>query len=231
MVSRISIKNITLEELYLDKLPRETRRAFLYCAELKFLSKGQWYLAGGTALALQMGHRQSVDLDFFTPSTKFREFAFERELIATGKWTTSLRQRGTIYGTLMKAKMSFIAYPFFQPSIERIGVGNIRMLGQQDIAAMKIIAVSQRGRKRDFVDLYWYCANRETLSQVIVRAIKGYPGQEQNMVHILKSLIYFDDADQDPMPKIFFDASWREIRGYFKREIPKIAKEFLGLRS
>ena len=230
MVSRVSVKNTKPEELHVDKLPLETRRTFLYSTELEFLSK-DWYLAGGTALALQVGHRQSVDLDFFTPRLNFRELAFERNLLATGKWTTSFREKGTIYGMLGKAKMSFIAYPFFQPSPRRIRVGNIRMLVSEDIAAMKIIAISQRGRKRDFVDAYWYCVHREPLARVIERALHGYPGQEHNMGHILKSLVYFDDADQDPMPKIFFKTTWPEIKKYFKREVPRLTKEFLGLRS
>ena len=71
MVARIPIKKVNRESLYLDRLPRNTRKAFLYCAELKFLARGDWYLAGGTALALQIGHRQSVGLDFFTPRFQF----------------------------------------------------------------------------------------------------------------------------------------------------------------
>lgn len=104
------------------------------------------------------------------------------------------------------------------------------MILPSDIAAMKIIAISQRGRKRDFVDLYWRCINREPVSKTIIRAIEGYPSQKNNVNHILRSLVYFDDADQDPMPKIFFKATWREIKEYFRREIPRITKEFLKLQ-
>lgn len=154
----------------------------------------------------------------------------ERNLLATGKWTTSLRQRGTIYGTLLEAKMSFIAYPFFHPVLERIRVANIKILASEEIAAMKIIAISQRGRKRDFVDLYWHCNNREPLSRTITRAINGYPNQKHNINHILRSIVYFEDAEQDPMPKIFFKATWSEVKKYFRREVPRITKEFLGLQ-
>lgn len=230
MVSHLSVKNKSLEEFHIDKLPRVTRKAFLYCVEhLNFLADSNWYLAGGTALALQAGHRQSVDLDFFLPEADFRATDLERKLMATGEWTTSFRQEGTIYGILAGAKVSFIAYPFFKPLSEQIRCGKVLLLPPSDIAAMKIIAISQRGRKRDFVDLYWYCKNKQPLFEVIQRAVKGYPGQEHNINHILRSLVYFTDAEQDPMPKIFFKATWREIKKYFEREVPRITKEFLGL--
>lgn len=230
MVSDASIKKIKPKDFYIDKLPAATRRAFLYCTKLRFLSRSSWYLAGGTALALQVGHRQSVDLDFFTPQKSFRGTAFERQLFATGQWVTSFRQEGTIYGVLLKTRISLIAYPFFIPSLPKIHYGNVKILASGDIAAMKIVAISQRGRKRDFVDLYWYCLNREPLYEVIKRAMKQYPGQEHNVNHILRSLVYFDDADQDPMPKIFFKATWREIKKFFQREVPKITRDFLGLK-
>lgn len=230
MATRISIEKVQKDELFLNILPKETRIAFLYCTKhLNFLNS-KWYLAGGTALAFQVGHRQSVDLDFFLPQSAFQDASLERSLFATGNWNTSFRQKGTLYGSLLNAKVSFIAYPFFQASPKRKALGFIRILLPDDIAVMKIIAISQRGRKRDFVDLYWYAKNKEPVSNVITRAIHQYPGQEDNLHHILKSLVYFEDAEEDPMPKLFFEASWKEIKEYFKKEIPRVTKEFLGLK-
>jgi len=217
-------------DLYIGRMPKETQQAFLFCKELYFLSRSGWYLGGGTALALQVGHRQSVDLDFFTPQTRFQESNLERKLFETGQWRTTLQQRGTMYGVLKGARASFIAYPFFYPSPERIRCGYVRILTSPDIAAMKIIAISQRGRKRDFVDLYWFVTHHESLREVLRRAVTQYPGQEKNLHHILKSLTYFDDAEHDPMPTLFFRATWKEIKQYFQQEIPKVAKELLGLR-
>jgi predicted nucleotidyltransferase component of viral defense system len=231
MATRLSLVVKKPEELFLDRLPLSARNAFLYCAdELKFLSESNWYLAGGTALTLQVGHRQSMDLDFFLPNVDFDRVELERKLIATKKWNTSFIQKGTIYGTLLKAKMGFIAYPFFKPSSHRITCSNIKILTPNDIAVMKIIAISQRGRKRDFVDLYWYAKNKKPVFDVIQRAIHQYPGQEENLNHILKSLLYFEDAEDDPMPILFFEASWKEVKEYFLQEIPRITKEFLGLK-
>ena len=231
MATRLSVEKVQKEKLFLDRLPKETRNAFLYCTEhFSFFVNSKWYLAGGTALAIQEGHRQSVDLDFFLPQIEFEEEVLERSLFATGNWNTSFRQEGTIYGALLDAKVSFIAYPFFHPSPKRKSLGYVQILIPKDIAAMKIIAISQRGRKRDFVDLYWNSKNKEPIYDVIIRAIHQYPGQGDNLHHILKSLVYFEDAEEDPMPKIFFDATWKEIKQYFQREIPNITKEFLGLK-
>ena len=95
---------------------------------------------------------------------------------------------------------------------------------------MKVIAISQRGRKRDFVDFYWYCKNRESLTDVLHRLPAQYPTVAHDYHHILKSFMYFADAEEDPMPKIFFDVTWREIKKYFQQEVPRITKEFLGLK-
>ena len=66
MVASSQKKKKLITELRLDVLPKATVRAFKKCSEIPIFSQGGWYLAGGTALALQVGHRQSVDLDFFT---------------------------------------------------------------------------------------------------------------------------------------------------------------------
>ena len=227
MVARLSVTKVSSDDLYLDKLPRATGRAFVYLAELPLLKNTSWYLAGGTALALQVGHRKSVDLDFFIPDAEFNKTSLERSLVATKQWETTYQENGTLYGKLQGAKASFIAYPFFNPSPARIACGNIRILVPEDIAAMKIIAVSQRGRKRDFVDLYWYANNREPLIAVVKRALKQYPGKDHNLPHLVKSLGYFDDAEADPMPELYFSASWKSIKTFFRKEVRSLAEQLL----
>lgn len=153
-------------DVRLNILPSATEKAFIYCSKLKLFKHFPWYLAGGTALALQVGHRQSVDLNFFTKKSGFDETLLERELLKTKHWETTYRQKGTLYGKLLKAKISFIAYPFFTASKDMLRYGFLHILLPHDIAAMKIIAISQRGRKRDFVDLYWYCTNQKSLYEI-----------------------------------------------------------------
>lgn len=229
MVADSQVIRVLPAELRLDSMPQAVQDAFLRCAGFRFLPCSVWYLAGGTALAVQVGHRESVDLDFFTPRDAFSATDLARRLTAAGGWTTTFQESGTLYGELDKIKISFIAYPFFRPSDARLQCGRICILTPSDIAAMKIIAISQRGRKRDFADLYWICRNREPLAGIIQRAISQYPGQERNMPHILKSLAYFADAESDPMPRIFFDTSWGQIKKFFQHEVAAAARKLLGI--
>lgn len=211
-----------------EGLPRATKRALQYLKEQKWLKRSPWYLAGGTALALHLAHRSSLDLDFFTPEKEFSAAALLKHFNKRF-WVADVVREGTIYGRLLEAKVSFIAYPFFRYRRPGHWYGNVRILDPADIAVMKIVAISQRGRKRDFVDLYWYAKNREPLLNVLRRLADQYPTVAHDYHHILKSLAYFADAEGDPMPKLFFRVTWREIKKFFEREVTRLAREFIGL--
>lgn len=215
-------------DLHFEILPEATKQAFLKFAEVPWLKSQDWYLAGGTALALQTGHRSSVDLDFFTERKILDEGRLENDLLLLGNWRTDSIDRGTMYGVFHKAKVSFIAYPFFHPSNITKTFGMINLLSPDDIAVMKIIAVSQRGRKRDFIDLYWYCIHRDRLEEILSRLPKHYP-QKHNFSHILKSLTFFDDAENDPMPQVNFKVTWNEVKSYFLKEVPILTRKLLNL--
>lgn len=209
-------------------LPPETLKALNYMADQKWLAESDWYLAGGTALALYAGHRQSVDLDFFSPQGTLGTSPLIERFKNTD-WETTLEREGTLYGVLAGAKMSFIAYPSFKHTEKSHWYGNVRVLTPMDIAVMKIIAISQRGRKRDFIDLFWYVQNKESLLVVMKKLPAQYPSVTHGYHHILESMMYFVDAEADPMPKLFFDADWKTIKAYFQAEVPNVAKELLRL--
>jgi len=175
-----------------------------------------------------MGHRSSLDLDFFTTEKDF-SLASMSEQFPKDIWVVDSMTEGTIYGTLHGAKMSFIAYPFFLPRESKHMYGAVSMLVPRDIAVMKIVAISQRGKKRDFVDLYWYCKHAESLEAVVHRLPDQYPTVAHDFHHILKSMMYFADADSDPMPQLFFEVTWEEVKAYFRREVPLLTKKLLGL--
>jgi len=210
-------------------LPTATVRALDFFSQASWLRGSHWYLAGGTALALQVGHRSSEDLDFFTSE---KTFAVNDVLqyITEPSWRTTDAEDGTIYGEYLGAKTSFIAYPFFVSKEPKISYGHISVLSLQDIAVMKIVAISQRGRKRDFVDLYWYSMNEESLVEVVKRLPDQYPSVAHDYHHILKAMLYFEDAENDPMLKLNFKADWQTVKAYFRREVPKIAESLLKLK-
>ncbi len=231
MGSDLAVTSVEANDLHVEVLPPETQRAFAACIDLHFLQP-HWYLAGGTALALQVGHRSSEYLDFFTQQKDFDAAALEDALMRHGIWETTLTREGTLWGLFEGAKMSFISYPFFNPSHAHLECGTVRILTIDDIAAMKILAVSQRCKKRDFIDMYWYCAvHGGSLEETMSRAVAQFPDRNHNIPHLLKSFVYFEDAESDPMPQLHFKADWDEIKAYFRREVPKIANKLLGLNG
>ncbi len=216
--------------LNLDILPEETNVALDFLSHQDWLKDNNWYLAGGTALALQAGHRKSFDLDFFNSVGAFDSVALVKNFSGIKEWEMAINKENTIYGKLFNAKVSFIAYPFFVPADNFIKHGSINILTSRDIGVMKIVAISQRGRKRDFIDLYWCAKNIEPLEEIIKRLKKQYPAVAHDYHHILKSLAYFKDAEDDADPELNFKASWLEVKKYFATEVPKISKKIMDLK-
>src|SRR3989338_8851725 len=98
-----------------ETLPNQTKKALDFLSGEKWLKESKWYLAGGTALALQVGNRKSVDLDFFTTQGNFEPIEVTDNFLNNKDWSPEINKKNTIYGKLLGAKMSFIAYPFFIP--------------------------------------------------------------------------------------------------------------------
>lgn len=217
-------------DLHLEILPPKTRKALDFLSKEAWLQESGWYLAGGTALALQAGHRKSVDLDFFTQEKSFSNDELLGHFPLIAEWITDINEKNTVYGELCGAKVSFIAYPSFIPVEQPILYGSIKILKPSDIAVMKIIAISQRGKKRDFFDLYWLIQHGEILETTVQKLKNQYPSVAHDYHHILKSLVYFEDADTDPTPELNFNASWKDVKDYFINQIPNITKNLVGLK-
>ena len=210
-----------------ETLHENTKKALDFLSAQKWLKEEGWYLAGGTALALQAGNRKSLDLDFFTEKKDFKEKELLAHFIDNQDWKTDIEEKNTIYGQMFKAKVSFIAYPFFLPRQKPLWYKYARVLSVKDIGVMKITTISQRGRKRDFFDLYWCAKNVEPLEEIIKKLPAQYPFIAHNYHHLMKALVYFEDAEKDAEPEVFFDVSWKKIKDFFKKEIPIIADKLI----
>ncbi len=181
------------------------------------------YLAGGTAAALQLGHRVSVDFDFFT-AKEFNPKVFSANLSKLGSFTDYQVDKGTVLGTFKGVKFSLFnyKYPLIFPSLNYLA---LRIADIRDIAAMKIDAIASRGAKRDFVDLYFICEAGYVLSDILKFYYKKYgKAAANNIIHIQKSLVFFNDAEPEKMPKMLKAAEWEEIKRYFEREVKKLAR-------
>jgi predicted nucleotidyltransferase component of viral defense system len=176
----------------------------------------QFYLAGGTALALQIGHRYSVDLDFFT-DRKFSTSKFLKKLLAHPNCAKQSMSKGTLYVTLNNVSSSFIVYlyPLIDESIS--SSWGIQLASIVDIGAMKINAIGGRGYRRDFIDLY-FLAQIRPLPAIWEDFKKRYADTGLSTFHVKKSLTYFADAEKDPLPKMIKPVDWRKVRVFFEKE-------------
>jgi len=201
-------------------LPGDTKAILALLEKSGIIQKA--YLAGGTALTLQLGHRISYDLDFFTQE-EFDEQALLPEIEKISNFQLERLAWRTILGKFKDVKFSIFYYKYpLLYSAKKFGMKNIT--DTRDIAAMKIAAIASRGTKRDFVDLYFIC--RETMS--LLDVIRVYDEKYRNLaateIHIMKSLIYFEDAEPDEMPEMLKKASWEDIKKYFEGEIKKLQR-------
>lgn len=177
-------------------------------------------LVGGTALALQYGHRQSIDLDFFgTPIVEQDEIV---EMLSTlGPLSIHNRGRKILQVVLRDIKVDVIDYSQYSWICAPVVEDGITLASPQDIAAMKINAVEGRGTRKDFVDIY-FLLQHYSLSQMLDFYAQKYTNH--SFFRALLSLTYFDDAEQQAMPKMLTNVSWEEIKQTITKEVSKLQK-------
>jgi len=199
---------------YVDCLPSATLETLRRLRGL--VAANGFILAGGTGLALHIGHRISVDLDFFSVKPFSTSEVFE-EIRALGMEGRVIQEeKGTLTLLINETKVSFLGYSY--GFIEKTTlVEGVPVAGVYDIASMKVIAISQRGAKRDFVDLYFIMQDAP-FWKVAENLVKRYGADRINPVHIGKSLVFFADAEADPDPLYTAKAQtdWKQVKKFFK---------------
>lgn len=210
--------------MFTKALLPDTIRALKLVSNISIVKKS--YLAGGTALALHLGHRFSIDLDFFTQEV-FDEKTLAGELRTLPEYQEDGTAWRTVWGKISKTKFSlfYYQYPLIKKTIDFEG---IQILQKEDIAAMKIHALEDRGTKRDFFDLY-FLLKEFSLEQVLKFYNQKYSCLEEHFYIIRRSLDYFESAEEDDDPKMLIPVSWQEVKKFFKEEIIKLAKSKLKI--
>lgn len=182
------------------------------------LLKGAW-LAGGTALALHLGHRLSVDLDFFV-SELFDEEAMLQRIQEAPGFSLVAKAPHTLHAIVQGTKVSFLGYQY--PLLFPLALfAGIPVADTRDIACMKISAIASRGTRRDFIDLY-FAARQFGLTELLGLFQRKYVQTRYNGIHILKSLLYFDDAEKDPLPHMLVPLEWDDVKHFFRHETPGV---------
>lgn len=196
-----------MNDLHLNVLPEIQQALFQVLAKNHFIEK--FYLAGGTALALRLGHRQSVDFDFFAQEAfdnrEIIDFLFE-----IGDFKVLSQSKNTVHGLLNGVQVSFLGYQY--PLLDKFDTfDRIRLASIRDIAAMKISAIASRGGKKDFIDFHFLSKHfplREMLDDYHQKDIHG----NLNDYQLLKSLVFFIDAETDPMPLMLKKVNWEAVK-------------------
>ena len=175
-------------------------------------------LVGGTALALQYGHRMSVDLDFFGQLPQDKE-----ELIAIAKQVGEAvvlnKSNFILQMTINNVKVDFVDYSRYVWIDEPVKGDGFILASDKDIAAMKVNAIMGRGTRKDFVDLF-VLMQHYSLAEILDFYKQKYP--EHSEYRALLSMTYFEDAEMQDMPKMFISTPWEEM----KRTITQAVKAY-----
>ena len=182
--------------------------------ELPVLSNTR--LVGGTALALQIGHRVSVDIDLFGEIQTDRTDLLQ-QLSPVGK-VLQLKESPNIHiFSIDGIKVDIVNYPY--PWLFPFKTGNnIRLAALEDICAMKLAAVTGRGSKKDFIDIY-FLLQQFSLKEMLTLYSRKYADGSTFLV--LKSLSYFEDAETDPCPFMLTDTDWETVKNSIKTHLQK----------
>ena len=180
-----------------------------------------WTLAGGTGLALQLGHRYSDDLAFFRHGRSDLD-RLVGALADVGKVVVQSRAAGTLHVVVDGLRISFLEA---QASLLFPGTSyrGLTVADTQDIAVMKIVAIGGRGSRKDFVDLYFYLRGGGGLDVVFSLLRRRFTEVDYNAYHLLKSLVFFEDAETEPMPRLIRDVSWHTITRAIVAEVKRVS--------
>jgi hypothetical protein len=188
-----------------------------------FATSRGFYLGGGTAVAVYMGHRRSVDFDWFTDGKLEDPLVLAEVARAEGLNLQGVQVApGTLHAVLEGVRVSFFEYPY--PRIgEAVAWADyaIDLASLDDLACMKLAAVAQRGSRKDFVDLHTIALAHRPFEELLDLYKRKYPAGD--IAPVLIGLTYFDDAEDEPMPLMLSDTSWDEIKQQMQAWVSDLA--------
>ncbi|MBI2326390.1 nucleotidyl transferase AbiEii/AbiGii toxin family protein [Candidatus Collierbacteria bacterium] len=189
--------------------------------KLGFLSYPPYYLGGGTALALQFGHRTSLDFDFYSQGKLDVGKLLETIKGSFEKVEVESQSEDTLLVIVDGVRLSVFYYPY--PLIDGLlEWEGKKMASLKDIAAMKVVAIVQRARQRDFIDMY-YLIQKLKIEEIIKSVYKKYPWYEENNRILFTALTYFEEADSDPeagkIAVVDQSVTWEKVKASIKDSV------------
>jgi len=188
---------------------------------------GKFYLAGGTALALQLGHRLSVDLDFFSPTQSDIPALMEPLRRALKDFSPILSDSswGNLVFLANDVRVGFYGYGYalVNPLLK---IDNLTLAGVEDIGLMKLDALLARASRKDFHDLYAIC-QRVSLRELLDMAPRKYPDTRDFEAQVIRHLVYFDRAEQETPVPLIERVEWNTVKDWFREQAKQIGNSWL----
>jgi len=205
---------------------RETEKA---ATRLSQALGESFYLVGGTAVALQLGHRVSLDLDLFSKANDLNQRNRSRileSLRASGDLEILESMDGTLHLRVENTAVSLFhyAYPLICPTVTMWA--GLPIADLRDISAMKLSAVIGRGARKDFIDLF-FISKEIGLASILESGEKHYADHPNFLLQAARGLTYFADAEKEPMPRMKKSIQWPKIKRYFELEVPSLLRQKL----
>ena len=221
------MESLVLKEPRWESLTPATQDAFHLINELEFIK--DFYLAGGTGLALHFGHRFSVDLDFFSDDVT-AVGPDQRSILGNVLNDPTLKiiydKDSTFVVTWRGVGISFFRlnlYPLVQPTFL---VDNVYLASVEEIGAMKLAAIINRGTRKDMVDLYFILRQVSLDSLFQIASIK-YAIVRSFPVSAARALSYFDDAESLPMPQMIDKTPWSKMKKFLEAKAVEAGRKKL----
>lgn len=202
---------------YFETIGSDTLQLLRDLQKIPFFSELR--LVGGTSLALQIGHRKSIDIDLFG-NIMADYLAIIKDLNKLGTVTQLKRTENINIFIINNIKVDIVNY-HYQWIEDKIENGGIILAGKRDIAAMKLAAITGRGTKKDFIDLYFLLQEYNLKEMLEFYSQKFIDG---SVFLVLKSLLYFNDAETEEHPVMLKPIDWAKIKEFIKLNVENYLK-------
>ncbi len=219
---------LILEHPHWESVTPTTQDAFHLLGKLELTRR--FYLAGGTGLAIHFGHRFSADLDFFSAdadSVGPDERSILRAALDDPTLAITYDKDSTFVVTWRDVGVSFFRmnlYPLVRPPLF---VDNVPLASLDEIGAMKLAAIIDRGTRKDLVDLY-YILQQVSLDALFQVAAIKYAKVRTFAVSATRALAYFEDADSLPMPRMMDKTPWAKMKKFLEAKAIEAGRKKLA---
>lgn len=215
-----------LEPVHWEVITPQMRELLKFIGQQSFAER--FYLAGGTALALRLGYRYSIDLDFFSATDEILRTTRQEIVHTLAPFSPQVLEDvdGNLLLQVSGLHVGFFGYGYIllEPtdSVEGVALGSL-----VDIGLMKLDALISRGSRKDFYDLYMI-AQQISLPKLLELGQQKYPYARDFEIMAVESLVLFENADRDLQPDLLIDLPWTQVREFFVNQAQTLGQIWFG---